>query len=133
MAENQIFITKKDYTRINDLFEECEFQAREALETELERAAIIEDTETPRGLMTMNSKCRYLNVTDNREVITTVVYPKESNAQDGKVSIFAPIGSALIGLQENQEIEWTFPHGKHKKIRLLEVIYQPERSGDWHL
>jgi len=105
----------------------------EDLEIELDRAAVLSDTEVPKDLITMNSNVRYLNVQDNKESTITLVYPQDANSSEGKISILAPLGSALIGLKVGQEINWMFPDGKTRTLKILEVIYQPEASGDWHL
>jgi regulator of nucleoside diphosphate kinase len=59
-----------------------------------------------------------------------LVYPKDANAAEGKISVLAPIGSALLGLRTGQTIEWQVPHGT-KHIRVVEICYQPEASGDF--
>lgn len=81
----------------------------------------------------MNSQVRYLNVQDDKESVVTLVYPKDANSSEGKISILAPLGSALIGLKVGQEINWMFPDGKTRTLKILEVVYQPEAQGDWHL
>jgi regulator of nucleoside diphosphate kinase len=63
----------------------------------------------------------------------TLVYPKDANADEGKISILAPVGSALLGLQVGQHIDWPAPGGKTLKLELLEVKYQPEAAGDFEL
>lgn len=52
---------------------------------------------------------------------------------EGKVSVLASLGSALIGLRVGQEINWMFPDGKTKTLRILDIIYQPEANSHWHL
>lgn len=133
MNEDNILITEKDYLRIKNLLGPSSSEEFEDLELELDRARIISDNEVPPDLVTMNSKIRYLNVQENREMVVTLVYPHEANSAEGKISILAPLGSALLGLKANQEINWMFPDGKTRTLRMLEVIYQPETEGHWHL
>ncbi|MNJ47572.1 Regulator of nucleoside diphosphate kinase [compost metagenome] len=61
------------------------------------------------------------------------MYPKDANADEGKISILAPIGSALLGLSVGEQIDWPAPGGKTLKLKLLEVEYQPEAAGDFDL
>lgn len=133
MNDGKIYVTEKDFMRLKNLLDSYDGSEFEDLEIELDRAGVLTDTEVPKDLITMNSNVRYLNVQDNKESTITLVYPKEANSSEGKISILAPLGSALIGLKVGQEINWMFPDGKTRTLRILDVIYQPEANGDWHL
>lgn len=127
-----ISISEKDYARIKNIlsYQDGDF---ENLEVELERANLLNDNEIPPDLITMNSKVRFANLDTGKEMIVTLVYPSETNFEEGKISILASLGSALLGLRVNQEINWKFPNGKTQRLRILELLYQPEQSGDWQL
>jgi len=133
MDETTIFITEKDYARIRNAMSLVKSNDYENLELELERAKIISDDEVPPNLVTMNSRVKFFIVQENKEMIVTVVYPDDANTDEGRVSILDPLGSALIGLLEKHEINWMFPDGKTKTLRILKVLYQPEANQDWHL
>ncbi len=133
MEQNIIYVTKKDLQRIMHILSFQNAEDFENLEMELERAKIISDEEVPPDLITMNSKVKFLNVQDNKEMTITIVYPSDANFIDGKVSILASLGSALIGLKVGQQIDWEFPNGKIKTLLIKEILYQPEANGDWHL
>jgi regulator of nucleoside diphosphate kinase len=62
----------------------------------------------------------------------TLVYPNERNAVEHKVSVFSPLGSAILGYPQGSEIELD---GKQAITRfsIEKIIYQPEASGDYHL
>jgi regulator of nucleoside diphosphate kinase len=57
------------------------------------------------------------------------VYPREARDGTGCVSVLAPIGAALLGLQVGQAIDWPLPGGRTKRLRIVEVPYQPEAAG----
>lgn len=133
MNEEAILITEKDLLRIKHILSFQKSDDFENLELELERAKIISDNDVPKDLVTMNSKVKFLNIQDNKEMIITIVYPSDANFAEGRISVLASIGSALIGLRVGQEINWMFPNGKTKTLKILEVIYQPEANEDWHL
>ncbi len=133
MNEDSIFITEKDLLRIKYVLSFQHSKEYENLEIELDRAKIVSDNEIPEDLVTMNSKIRFLNIQENKEMIITIVYPSDANFAEGKVSVLASLGSAMIGLRVNQEINWLFPDGKTKTLKVLQVIYQPEANGHWHL
>jgi len=50
-----------------------------------------------------------------------------TDASDGKVSVLAPIGTALLGLSVGQAIAWDFPDGSRRRLRVDELLHQPER------
>ena len=106
----------------DDLFE---------LEAELERGEIVEPAQIPGDVVTMNSRVRF-TVTGGEGVRErTLCYPKDADGSIENVSVFAPVGSALLGLTVGQEIDWPFPDGQIRTIRVEELVYQPERAGDW--
>lgn len=133
MNEDVLLITQKDLARIKNVLSYQDSEEFEDLELELDRAHIITDDEVPKDLVTMNSKIRFLNIQDDKEMIVTIVYPSEADFKMGRISVLAPLGSALIGLRVNQEINWKFPDGKTRTLKILEVLYQPEANEDWHL
>lgn len=133
MNEDAIFISEKNLLRIKHVLSFQRSKEYENLEIELDRAKIVSDNEIPEDLVTMNSKIRFLNIQENKEMIITIVYPSDANFAEGKVSVLASLGSAMIGLRVNQEINWLFPDGKTKTLKILQVLYQPEANGHWHL
>ena len=131
---NNITLTEMDYLRLNSLVEKNEFALEiEELETEVESARILDFPEIPSDLITMNTVFRYHNLTDDKIEVMKIVYPHHSNSEEKKISVLAPLGTAFLGLREDDEIQWTFPDGKVKKLKVLEVLYQPEANGDLHL
>ena len=133
MQADVILITEKDLLRIKHILSFQNSDEFENLELELDRARIISDSDVPADLITMNSKVRFLNIQDNKEMVLTLVYPSEANFSEGKISVLASLGSALIGLRTGQDINWMFPDGKTRTLKILEVLYQPEASHHWHL
>ncbi|UJF22722.1 nucleoside diphosphate kinase regulator [Shewanella sp. OMA3-2] len=102
------------------------------LEVELARANIVEPTEIPPTIVTMNSTVKFSVESSKEEFMLTLVYPKNLDAAGDKISILAPVGSALLGLSQGDEIEWPKPGGGFIKIRIEEIFYQPERAGEYH-
>ncbi len=128
-----LLITEKDFLRIKHTLSFQKSTEFENLVLELDRAKIISDTEVPPNLVTMNSKVKFLNVSEEKEMVITLVYPSEANFAEGKISVLASLGAALIGLRVGQEITWQFPDGKKKTLKILEIVYQPEANEHWHL
>jgi regulator of nucleoside diphosphate kinase len=108
------------------------FPGKAALEAELTRAEIVAPEELPPTVVSMNSTVRF-RVAESREEFTLrLVYPKDSDASQQTLSILAPVGSALLGLSQGDEIDWPKPGGGLLRVRIEEVIDQPERRGEYH-
>jgi regulator of nucleoside diphosphate kinase len=125
MNEEAIIILNRDFVRIRHILSFQKSIEFENLEMELDRAKIIEENEKPNGLVTMERRFKFGVIQEDKQedkqMVITIVYPVDASFADGKISILAPLGSALIGLQVGQEIDWQFPDGKTKRLKILEV------------
>lgn len=131
-----IIISNTDAERLDKLLDSLPvnaFPGKTDLETELERAEIVDSKNIPETVVTMNSSVRFKISSSNEEFCLTLVYPKDANDKGDTISILAPVGSALLGLSQGDEISWPKPGGGMLKVQITEIIYQPERSGDHHL
>lgn len=131
MIPETITVTRTDYMRLKSLIDssleaDIDEPELENLEEELERAQVLEASEVPSDLVVMNTKFRYLNVTDNKEHEMMLVYPQHANSAEKHISVTASLGAAMIGLREGDEIDWTFPDGKSKRLRIIKVLHQPD-------
>lgn len=126
-----IVISSLDVERLEKLLETLPHDAvgKEELEIELERAEIVEPEEIPANVVTMNSAVRFKVASSEEEFEYTLVYPKDADGSSNKISILAPVGSAMLGLKEGDEIEWPKPGGGVLKVHIDKVVYQPEREG----
>lgn len=126
--DKDIVITNTDLERLLLLVEQHGSAQAGSLEVELHRATIVDQRSVPSDVVTMNTVLVYEDCQTAKHHQVTVVYPRDANLKKGRVSVFAPIGSALLGMRPNQTIEWTVPGGK-KCLRVVEIRYQPEASG----
>ena len=108
------------------------FADQKELEAELGRATIVEPKDMPSTVVTMNSTVNFIVESTKEEFTKTLVYPKNADASADKISILAPVGSALLGLSQGDEIEWPKPGGGVITVKIKEVTYQPERVGELH-
>lgn len=132
-TENRIFITDQDYHRLMTLVSQAEGPWAEALEEELGRANVISQKEIPNSIVTMNSKVKFLDESTGSESEVTLVYPRDAKLEEGRISILAPVGIALLGLSVGQSIDWKMPNGATKKLKVQAVVYQPEAAGQYEL
>jgi regulator of nucleoside diphosphate kinase len=129
---HSLVVTAQDFDRVQDAISTASGFDLDRLDSELARAQIIDQKDAPRSLITMNSKVTYEDVKSGKRQTVRLVYPRDANVSKDRISVFAPLGSALLGLREGQEIEWTMPGGV-RRIKVVEVLYQPEAAGDFHL
>ena len=137
MSENkpkrpEITLTTTDLERLEGLLGELRAGAPEiadGLRAELDRARIVEPEEMPADVVTMNSTVRFADEESGKEFERTLCYPGEATGGEDKVSILAPLGSALLGLSVGQRIDWPVPGGRMVHIRILEVVSQPQRRA----
>lgn len=123
-----LIITARDLTRLRHVIDLHDTPTAEQLDSELQRATVVPSEEVPPTVVTMNSEVVYEDCATRDRRTVRIVFPNEADAGRGKVSVMAPIGSALIGLSVGQETEWRMPGGR-KRIRVVEIRYQPEASG----
>jgi regulator of nucleoside diphosphate kinase len=133
MIPEFISLTESDFSRLLSLTKEEQNEEARKLEVEIERAQVLSIPDIPDDLVTMNSHFTYFDLSENRASEMTLVYPHQADSKSRFISVLAPLGAAFLGLREGEEIEWNFPQGKTKRLRVLNVLYQPEASGDFHL
>src|SRR5688500_15070308 len=127
--EQDIIITNTDLEKLLPVLDHHAF-ALESLGAELDRAIIVDQRAVPADVVTMNSEVVYEDGETLARRRVRLVYPQDANAARGFISVLAPIGAALLGLRVNQWIEWPMPRGT-KRIRVVEIHYQPEAYGDF--
>lgn len=131
-AAPPLVISRRDYQRIEALLEQPQAAGIDtgALEAELARAEVVEPDAIPADVITMNSTARMLDESDGSERELTLVYPKDADGRPDRVSILAPVGSALLGLRIGASIEWPVPGGRKVRLKVLSIGYQPEAAGE---
>jgi len=134
MVMKNIYITDNDMRRLRELimvarqFKKEEERYLQELEAELNRATIIKSQDVPPDVITMNSEVHLRDLNTKEEITYTLVFPDQADASQGRVSILAPIGTALLGYSVGDVIEWKVPAGV-AKLKVEKIIYQPEANG----
>jgi regulator of nucleoside diphosphate kinase len=133
-----IYITEPDYRRLTGLIEitrdrnGVDGEYLNTLEAELERAEVVDPKRIPANVITMRSKVRLKDLVSGEAKIYSLVFPTEANVSDGKISVLAPIGTAILGYKLGDSIEWPVPSGV-RKLKVDEILYQPEAAGEYSL
>ncbi len=127
----KIHITKFDLDRLNQLLEKRKphDEYDRALSAELENAEVVAAKSIPDDVITMNSQVKFKDI-DGKEKIYWLVFPEDADVTENKISILSPVGCSLIGYRIGSDVVIPTPHG-NKKLTVEEILYQPERAGDF--
>jgi len=138
MRERAIYITHFDMERLQKLLEGARLWSQrdreylDKLEEELDRAILVASEDVPGDVVTMNSLISVRDLDSKKEMTLRLVFPSDADYEQGRISILAPIGTALIGYRAGDAVEWRVPAGV-KRLKIIAVLYQPEAAGDYHL
>lgn len=137
MSEPKIIITDTDRQRLELLLSSAFAKAIEsasyldALRFELRHAKIVASEDVPHDVITMNSTVSLYDVDYDVTDTYTLVYPREADILENKVSVLAPIGTAILGYRIGDVVHWQSSKGPRQLI-LKDLVYQPEREGALH-
>lgn len=137
-SSRQIFITDFDLERLEDLIENASHRSSrddkhlEELKQELSKADVVPPAGIPPDVITMNSRVCLQDLETGEDLVYTLVFPTDADLESGKISVLAPIGTAMIGYRVGDTIKWQVPAGT-RKFKVKRLLYQPEAAGDYHL
>jgi regulator of nucleoside diphosphate kinase len=129
-----IYVTEPDYNRLGALIEKTregngvDREYLNKLEAELDRAEIVAAQDIPANVITMRSTVRLKDLVSGEENTYSLVFPTEADFSQGKISVLAPVGTAILGYKSGDTIEWTVPSGL-RRLKVDKIIYQPEAAG----
>jgi len=134
VRERKIFITDTDRDRLEKLllgtrmWSSRDKEHLQALEEELDKAHTVGSRDIPGDVVTMRSQVRVKDMKSGREMDLSVVFPSEADSEQGKISVLAPVGTALLGYRVGDTIEWKVPGGL-RRLKIERILYQPEAAG----
>lgn len=132
----KIYITELDKQRLTELvntFTSADTKDAEnllLLRQELERANIVKSQKVAATVVTMNSRVKLIDLDTGAEKTFQIVYPWQSDVEEGKISVLAPIGTALLGYKKGDTVVWKVPSG-FRRLKIEEILYQPEANGNF--
>jgi regulator of nucleoside diphosphate kinase len=97
----------------------------DSLQAELDNAHVVEPWEVPADVVTMNSTVWFVDEATGEEECYTLVYPHQADVSRNRLSVLAPIGTALVGYRIGDVIEWPVPAGM-SRLRVTKVWRQAE-------
>ena len=137
MRKRTIIISDADRGRLEALIDSARMDSRvredylAALEGELSRARVVPAGKVPPDVVTMNTRLKLRDLDSGQDMVFTLVFPSDADAEQGKISVLASIGTAVLGFRRGDAFEWRMP-GRVRRLRVEEVLYQPEAAGDYH-
>lgn len=129
MRQNPILVSEADADRLRALLGAQDDSAHDQehlhqLKAELERAVVRLADEVPADVITINARVRVRDVVTGREDAYTLVLPSEADIAARRISVLAPLGTALLGYREGDEVEWRMPGGM-RRLLILQVTREP--------
>lgn len=129
-----ITLTQLDIGRLSamiDLYASVDDEATAALQEELDRAHVVAPTKVSPCVVTMNSRvsCRDESGA-TREL--ELVYPWHANVTNGRISVLAPFGRALLGAAVGDSVE-VETRGRLRRWSVEAIHFQPEAAGELDL
>ncbi|MBB5190557.1 regulator of nucleoside diphosphate kinase [Silvimonas terrae] len=121
-------IARPDVERLETLIARSDADLS-ALENEIARAQVVEPEDMPADVIGMNSTARFIDDVTGATHTFTLVFPQDADIAAGRISILAPVGSALLGLSVGQTIDWPGPAGRTLQLRVLAVTPQSTHSA----
>ena len=134
MTSRRILVTEDDMDRLKNLVRASRRSARRdqdhlaELDRELDRAEVVAVAEVPADVVTMHSVVRVRDLDSGVRVDYRLVFPADADIERQRISVLAPIGTALIGYRAGDRIEWTTPGGT-RHLEVEAVLYQPETAA----
>ena len=147
MREHSIIVTDRDVSRLRGLLgsqRQSSFRDQghlSQLQSELERALVLAADEVPAGVITIDSLVRVVDLDSGQRSVLTLVLPHEADVAERRISVLAPIGTALLGFRAGDDVEWVMPGGT-RRLHIEHVVQpnqllatqraEPARNGQSH-
>lgn len=136
MKNQVISITGRDMRRLQNLLDNPNLMRQkpylEQLERELNRAHVVDSAAIPANIITMNSTALLVDLETREEMLLTLVYPEHAYIPEGRISVLAPVGMAMLGCRQGEVVTWEVPEGI-RSLRIDSILYQPEAAGEFSL
>jgi len=118
MELEKLILSEQDYTRLSMLAND------ELLGDELSRAIVMPANQVPTNVVRMHSRVIYLDESNGATREVELSFPEDADIKYGKISVLSPVGAALLGLREGQSIDWPFPNGQSRRLKVVTVMQQ---------
>ena len=120
----QILIGEADHDRLSNLASAANVSLPDVadfLERELARAHVVAPSALPQGVVAMGSEVTFRDERSGQVRTVRLVYPRDEDIDNGRLSILTPVGAALLGLSVGQSIDWNTRAGRQRALTVLKV------------
>jgi regulator of nucleoside diphosphate kinase len=131
--ENDIIVTARDHAELSSVIavagkvsQRVKWELR-LLENELKRARIVAPEEVPPDVITINTRAELVDLETDERMEFTLVLPADADINDGKISVLAPLDTAMLGCRVGDEFVWHVPHGL-RRLKVTNLHFQPQAS-----
>jgi regulator of nucleoside diphosphate kinase len=127
--KNPVILREDDYQILISYLKDTRYvklhDAKNAQELgeELKKAKLVTKDEFPGDVVRLNSRITIKESGNNKVMNITLVTPDKADMKERKISVMAPVGTALIGFRKGQKISWQVPAGK-RTFTIMDVINQ---------
>lgn len=124
MSLPQIVIGEADHDRLSNLVIAASAALPDVidfLERELARARVVAPGALPADVVTMGGEVTFRDEQSGQVRTVRLVYPKDEDIDNGRLSILTPVGAALLGLSAGQSIDWRTRAGIERALTVLKV------------
>jgi regulator of nucleoside diphosphate kinase len=129
MRKSKIMISSADHSQLQRLVDSARLDWRvprhtlDVLEGELARATLVGPAELPRNVIAMNSTVWFRDLDTEEIERYQLVYPPDADVALHRISVLAPIGTALLGFRLHDVVEWQVPQGR-RRLEITKVVQQ---------
>jgi regulator of nucleoside diphosphate kinase len=124
-------LTQLDYVRLTRLMSLSEPGMSGPFRELLENSDLVASPAVPATVITMYTQLLAQDVTGGEPYKVTLCYPDDAEPSQGFISVLSPLGGSLLGLRVGDVAQWSTPRGEERMVRVVEVLFQPEASGDY--
>lgn len=120
MTTAQIVITRDDLRQLNNLLTEiADSPSRDAehidsLRREIGRARIVAASRSRTGIVSLNSRVLLEDLDTCEQFTLEIVLPQQADADIGRISVLAPVATAILGCKVGDTVEQKVPGGKRR-------------------
>jgi regulator of nucleoside diphosphate kinase len=97
------------------------------LQEKLAHAVITVRSDLPLDVITMYTRAELANIETDEPLNLMLVFPIDANVEHGRVSVFDPLGVAMLGRRAGDEIRWDVPYGV-RRFEIKAIHFQPETA-----
>lgn len=120
MTSRAIVVTDRDFWPLQALVRaQAGISARDEMHLselagELARSIPVEAAHVPTDIVTMHARVRVRDLEKGTTATYTLVFPHQADLGRGRLSVLAPLGTALLGFRQGDEVVWKMPGGTRR-------------------